>query len=804
MEIYCFKCKEKREIPETTAVFTANGAPGTRGVCPECGGNVFKMGATPAHEGMEKPVVEKKIKKTSSKTAHTEKKSQRASSKSGKRGRSSSGPNLADRISMDGLGKPLVIVESPAKAQTIGRFLGKGYKVIASYGHVRDLLASRLSVDPENDFEPQYRVPNDKTKLVKKITEIAEKSPEVYLATDPDREGESIAWHLMESANIPENKTKRVVFHEITKPAIDEAFKNARKLDTDLVDAQQARRILDRLVGYKVSPILWNKVRSRLSAGRVQSVAVRLVVEREREIQNFVPVEFWVVSAIFHQNGLTAQYEAKLLKIDGEDLSLGNEEDTLATVADMKQARYKLVLKKQSTRRIRPNAPYITSTLQQDASSRLGFLASRTMMVAQQLYEGIKIDDSEETGLITYMRTDSVNVSKQAIDEVRGYIAKEYGENYLPAKPALYRTRAKTAQEAHEAIRPTSVLRTPERMRPFLTPEQHRLYTLIWQRFVASQMEPQVIETLSLDIEGQSVVHQYLLRASASHTVFSGFRAVYPTANADNSENPKLVKLFKEVLEEGESQILDDLNYEQKFTQPPARFSEASLIMMLEENDIGRPSTYAPIISTIQTRGYVERQGRMLKPTEIGFIVNDLLVEFFPEIVDIKFTSRMEDELDEIAEGKAEWVEVLKEFYTPFEERLSYAAQHMPNRKPEPKQIGRDCPDCGDPLVLRSGRFGDFISCSNFPACRFTENIPIKLDMVCPVCQEGDVVEKRTKFARIFYGCSRYPDCEFASWQKPIPEPCPKCGGLLTIKSNDEAICNECKLSFPQIDGKLV
>lgn len=804
MEIYCLKCKEKREIPETMAVFTANGLPGTRGVCPVCSTKVFKMGATPAHEGLEKPVIEKKARKTTPKDTSKRKSRAKSSSKSSGRGRSGKGANFADRISMDGLGKPLVIVESPAKAQTIGRFLGNNYKVVASYGHVRDLLASRLSVDPENNFAPEYRVPNDKSKLVKKITEIADASPEVFLATDPDREGESIAWHLMESVGIPEDKTKRVVFHEITKTAVDEAFKNARTLDMDLVDAQQARRILDRLVGYKVSPILWQKVRSRLSAGRVQSVAVRLVVEREREIQNFVPVEYWVVSAIFHQEGHDAQYEAKLLKIDAEDLELGNEKDTLATVAEMQSAKYTLADKKQSSRRNRPSAPYITSTLQQDASSRLGFLASRTMMIAQQLYEGIKLSGTEETGLITYMRTDSVNVSAQAITEVRDYIKQSYGEKYLPAKPALYRRRAKSAQEAHEAIRPTSVHRTPEKMKAFLTPEQHRLYTLVWQRFVASQMEPQVVETLSLDIEGLSQDHQYLLRATASHTVFPGFRAVYPVSSNENGENTEMVKLFKEVLEQGKTQVLDKLNYEQKFTQPPSRFSEASLILMLEENDIGRPSTYAPIISTIQTRGYVERQGRMLKPTEIGFIVNDLLVEFFPEIVDITFTSRMEEELDEIAEGKAEWVDVMREFYTPFEKRLEHAKVHMPNKKPEPKEIGRACPTCGQALVMRSGRFGDFISCSTFPSCRYTENIPVKLEMPCPVCQEGDVLQKRTKQGRLFFGCSRYPECDFASWQKPMVESCPSCGGLLTEKSSDEAQCTKCKLTFPQIDGKLV
>lgn len=800
MEIYCLKCKEKREVNDTTAVYTAGGAPGTRGLCPVCGGKVFKMGATPAHEGLEKPVVEKKERKSpgksKSKTAKGGKKSTRASR--------STGPNFADRISMTGLGKPLVIVESPAKAQTIGRFLGNQYKVVASYGHVRDLLASRLSVDPENDFAPEYRVPNDKSKLVKKLTEIADASPEIYLATDPDREGESIAWHLMESAGIPEKKTKRVVFHEITKSAVYDAFKNARTLDMDLVDAQQARRILDRLVGYQVSPILWQKVRSRLSAGRVQSVAVRLVVEREREILNFVPVEYWVVSAIFHQEGSDQQYEAKLLKIDEKDLNLSHEKDTTYTVEDMKQANYRLADKKETRRRNRPSAPYITSTLQQDASSRLGFLANRTMTIAQQLYEGIKLSGDDETGLITYMRTDSVNVSKQAVAEAREFIEQEYGKNYLPPKPPLYRTRAKTAQEAHEAIRPTSVHRTPKKMEAYLTPEQLRLYTLIWQRFVASQMEPQVVETLSLDIQGLSKEHQYLLRATASHTVFPGFRSVYPTVGNDNGEDPALVRLFKEIIEEGKVQVLDDLKYEQKFTQPPSRFSEASLIMMLEENDIGRPSTYAPIISTIQTRGYVERQGRMLKPTEIGFIVNDLLVEFFPEIVDIKFTSRMEEELDEIAEGKAEWVAVMREFYGPFEKRLEYAKDHMPTKKPAPKLLGRPCPQCGQELVMRSGRFGEFISCSTFPSCRYTENIPVKLDVSCPECHEGEIVEKRTKRGKIFYGCSRYPACEFASWQKPMVESCPSCGGMLTEKSSDEASCLECKLTFKQVDGKLI
>jgi len=802
MEIYCLKCKEKREIADTTATFTATGKPGTRGVCPVCGTNVFKMGSTPAHEGLEKPVVEAKAQKKKDK--RKTKSESKSTTKTLRDIKKTTGPNFADRISMDGLGKPLVIVESPAKAQTIGRFLGNKYKVVPSYGHVRDLLTSRLSVDPENDFAPEYRVPNDKTKLVKKITEIADASPEIYLATDPDREGESIAWHLMESAKIPQEKTKRVVFHEITKRAVDTAFQNARKLDMDLVDAQQARRILDRLVGYKVSPILWTKVRSRLSAGRVQSVAVRLIVEREREIENFVPVEYWVVSAIFRQDGDDRTYEAKLLKINNNDLQLNNEKDTLTVVNDIKTASHKLVDKKVSNRHNQPSPPFITSTLQQDASSRLGFLASRTMIVAQQLYEGIKLGGDEETGLITYMRTDSVNVSNQAITEVRSYIEKNYGADYLPIKPILYRTRAKTAQEAHEAIRPTSVQRTPEKMRPFLSPEQYRLYTLIWQRFVASQMEAQVVETVSLDIEGNSKDNIYLFRASVSNTVFPGFRAVYGLANGENNENPELAKLFKEVLKEGEKQILEKLNTEQKFTQPPSRYSEASLIMTLEKNDIGRPSTYAPIISTIQTRGYVDRQGRMLKPTDIGFIVNDLLVEFFPEIVDIKFTSRMEDELDDIAEGKAEWVDVLRDFYEPFEKRIDYAKENMPTKKPEPKLIGRECPDCGQPLVLRSGRFGDFISCSTFPSCRYTESIPVKLDIACPLCQEGDVVQKRTKKGRIFYGCSRFPECDFASWEKPMSTPCPKCGGLLTQKSADKAVCAECKSNFDHIDGELV
>lgn len=763
MIAYCMKCREKREIKDPVADYNAAGAPVTKGVCSVCGTKVYRMGLTDAHAGLEKPDVSRK------------KKVQRK-------------------------GK-LVIVESPAKAKTVGRFLGKNYTVRASVGHVRDLLRSKLSVDVEHDFEPSYRVPNEKRDVVKELKKLAGKSEEVYLATDPDREGEAIAWHLIEAAEIDEEHTHRVVFHEITEDAIAHAFAHPRTIDMDLVNAQQTRRILDRLVGYGISPILWEKVRSRLSAGRVQSVALRLIVEREREIEDFDPVEYWSIEADFLPEGGRVPYRAKLTRINEEEPVFGNEAAVTPILNDMRQANYTVESIKHGTRKRNPSAPFITSTLQQDASRQLGFSAKKTMAVAQQLYEGMELDGEGTTGLITYMRTDSTNISEGALKEVRQYIDDHYGKDFLPNEPPKYKTRTQSAQEAHEAIRPTSVLRRPKAIKQFLTRDQFRLYQLIWRRFVASQMMPAQYKTLAVEILGQGVKDRYLLRASGSQLEFSGFMILYQEGKDEDlveEEEGDSDRIPIDDIREGQTQILEELIPEQHFTQPPPRFTEASLVQVLEENGIGRPSTYAPILSTIQNRGYVIRDGKRLEPTETGFLVNDLVVEFFPSIVDIGFTSQLEDQLDLIASGEAEWVDVISEFYGPFSDRLAHAEEMMPKKKVELQKIGRECPKCGHDLILRWGRYGKFISCSNFPDCRYTEPYLEKIGITCPECHEGEVVERKTRKGRTFYGCSRYPDCKFTSWKRPVATPCPSCGGTLVISNKRHVTCLDCEETFLQ------
>lgn len=798
MEAYCLKCKEKREIAEPQAGFNARGAAVTTGTCSVCGTKMYRIGATPAHEGLEKPVVTKtQTKSKSKKSVSTSKASSKKSTKKTTK--------KATSKSVRATGKPLVIVESPAKARTIGRFLGKGYDVVASVGHVRDLLKSQLSVDVENGFEPKYRVPNEKKEVVKNIKSLADGTKKVFIATDPDREGEAIAWHLMESAEIDPKKTERVVFHEITQNAIAEAFENTRTIDMDLVDAQQARRILDRLVGYSVSPILWAKVKGRLSAGRVQSVALRLVVEREREIDAFIPQEYWSIHALFNPDETDRQYLAKLVKVNGQNLDMGleNESQTMQMVEQMKKAAYKIGNINVSSKLIRPGAPFITSTLQQEASRRLGFLTRKTMSIAQQLYEGLDLGNGEETGLITYMRTDSVHVSTESVKEARAYVRQRFGESYLPDKQPQYRTRAVSAQEAHEAIRPTSVNRTPESLKKHLTRDQYALYRLIWQRFVASQMNPAKLEITTVEVEGQADKNVYTLKATGNREVFPGFRAIYRYEKADDENGEEeLVDLPIDVLEEGQKQNLLRLDPAQHFTQPPPRFSEATLIQALEENQIGRPSTYSPIISTIQTRGYVSRENKRLFPTEIGFLVNDLVVEYFPGIVDLQFTSKMEDELDEVADGKQAWANVISEFYTPFSRELENAKKHMPKTKIKPEKVGRACPECGGDLVFRNGKFGKFISCSNFPKCRYTEPWLEKIGVACPTCGIGDVIEKRSKKGRKFYGCSRYPDCDFTSWDKPTGKACPNCGHGLVEKGNKAIVCTNCHSRFPKEESE--
>lgn len=761
MEGYCVKCKAKREISNPQAVFTATGAPAVKGVCPVCGTKMFRMGRIPAHDGLKPPENIRKRKKKEPK-------------REGK----------------------LVIVESPAKARTIKRFLDKDYKVKASVGHVRDLLRSQLSVDVENDFQPKYRVPNEKRQIVKELKNLVKTAEEVYLATDPDREGEAIAWHLLEATEMDPKIAKRVVFHEITRPAIQDAFEHPRTIDMQRVNAQQARRILDRLVGYNLSPLLWNKVRGRLSAGRVQSVALRLIVEREREIQAFTPEEYWSIEAEFQPEGKRDTFLAKLIRVDDNEPDLGSESKVKPILADMDTANYQVKGVKLGTRKRNPSPPFTTSTMQQDASRRLGFTAKKTMRIAQQLYEGIDVSGKGATGLITYMRTDSTTVSAIAQNEARQYIQSVHGEAFLPKKPPTYKTKTRGAQEAHEAVRPTSVMRTPSSIKEYLSRDQYRLYQLIWSRFVASQMNAAVYDTVTLDVIGSSAGHAYLLRSTGSKIKFPGFLVVYKVKENNNSNGKKREQNLPTDLQVGQLLNLIRLLPEQHFTQPPPRYSDATLIKTMEENGIGRPSTYAPILSTLLQRGYVERENRRLIPTEIGFVVNDLLVEHFPDILDINFTAGMEENLDKVASGDRKWVDVVREFYLPFSAQLEKAKAEMPEVKAEPEKVGRKCPECGHDLIIRWGRHGKFIGCSNFPACRYTEPYLKKIGVPCPLCKDGEIVERRTRKGRVFYGCSNYPSCEFTSWKRPIAKPCPKCGGLLVMVNKNHVQCLSCEERF--------
>lgn len=758
MEAYCMKCKTKREIQNPVAAFNAKSSAVTTGICPVCGTKLFRMGKTEAHAGLIPPPKPVKVEVRDGK---------------------------------------LVIVESPAKAKTVGRFLGKGYTVRASVGHVRDLLKSQLSVDVDNDFAPKYRVPNEKKAVVKEIKQLAKKAEEIFLATDPDREGEAISWHLMEAAEIDPARTKRVVFHEITAPAVADAFSHPRDINMDLVDAQQARRILDRIVGYSISPILWEKVRGRLSAGRVQSVALRLIVDRERDIDDFKPVEYWSIHAELKPENLKSSFIAKLARIDDKEPVLSNDAEVKPILYDLETAAFSVTKVKRGERRRKPAGPFTTSTLQQEASRKLGFTAKRTMGLAQGLYEGQDVGEGGTTGLITYMRTDSMNVSALAQNEVREYVSGKYGADYLPAESPVYKTKSAGAQEAHEAIRPTSVMRDPEKMKEFLDPAMFKLYRLIWQRFVASQMESAVYDTLQVEVTGKTTEHEYLLRASGSAVKFAGYLVVYEEAKnedvktEDDEENVKIPV----GIAEGQKQELIRLIPEQHFTQPPPRFSEASLVQALEENGIGRPSTYAPTISTIQQRGYVERVEKRLIPTDTGIQVTDLMAQYFPEVVDLNFTAHMEEDLDKIADGQMPWTNAIREFYEPFSEDVKKAQAEMPVTKSGPEPIGRSCPDCGKELVIRYGRFGKFISCSGFPECRYTEPWLEKIGVICPT-DGGELVERKTRKGRTFFGCINYPNCEFTSWKRPIAKPCPKCNGLLVIANKREAQCLNCSESF--------
>jgi DNA topoisomerase-1 len=771
---YCVKFKEKREMNQAEAVYTANGTPGTKGVCSVCGTKMFKMGRTPAHEHVPPP---------DPATLKKKKKVAKAKKRKGK----------------------LVIVESPAKARTVGKFLGKGYTVKASVGHVRDLLRSQLSVDVDNGFTPKYRVPNEKRPVVKELKAAAATAEEIYLATDPDREGEAIAWHLIEAADIEEERARRVVFNEITKDAVTEAFAQPRDIDMKRVDAQQARRILDRLVGYQISPLLWRKVRSRTSAGRVQSVALRLVVEREQEIADFNPVEYWSLEADLAKTKKEApstrledrQFRAKLTRVQGERIELKDEVETQAIVDALEKSIYVVEDVKKSERRRKPAAPFTTSTLQQEASRRLGFGTRKTMRIAQELYEGIELDSEGTVGLITYMRTDSTNVSKQAQNETRKFIADRYGEKMLPPDPPVYKAKSKSAQEAHEAIRPTSIWREPPKIKSYLSRDQARLYTLIWQRFVSSQMAHAVYDTISVAVgAGSERVEKgqwpYRLRAGGSRLRFKGFLTVYEETRDEDAAPDTSEGVILPELTEGEALDLIKLLPEQHFTQPPPRYTEASLVKALEEYGIGRPSTYAPIISTIQNRGYVERFEKRLYPTELGGVVNDLLIEYFPDIINVQFTSQMEDDLDRIARGGLEWVPVLSEFYEPFSRAVAHAEAHMPEVEIADQPTGELCEKCGHPMVVKWGRYGKFEACSNFPDCRNAKPHLVKLGIACPN-DGGELVERRTKKGRVFYGCANYPECEWSSWKRPLPTSCPNCQGMLVQKNRNWAQCLDCE-----------
>jgi len=711
--------------------------------------------------------------------------------------------------------KRLVIVESPAKARTVGKFLGSGYTVRASIGHIRDLPSNRMGVDIENDFTPRYVIPEKKKEVVKGLRADAKAADEIYLATDPDREGEAISWHLQTALgnSIKGKPVHRAVFHEITRDAIDEAFRHVRRIDERLVNAQQARRILDRLVGYTLSPLLRKKMsKNGLSAGRVQSVAVRLIVEREREIAAFVPVEYWSVEVELSKQAQALKaakgkppksFRASLVQVRGEkfECSTGAEANRLKTA--LQAAAYVVLDVRRREQQRNPSPPFTTSTMQQEASRKLSFTAKRTMAVAQQLYEGLPVGEEGSVGLITYMRTDSTNVAEVAQKEALAYIGEKFGPAYVPPTPRVYKTRSKGAQEAHEAIRPTSVSREPAKIKDYLTPEQFKLYDLIWKRFVASQMAAAIMDVTSVDIAAgapgalRSTPPEFLLRATGSVVKFPGFMAVYVESKDEPGEEDEAGKHTLPPLDVNENLDLLGVYPEQHFTQPPPRYTEATLVKALEEQGIGRPSTYAPILSTIQERGYVERiEGRRLIPTEIGYIVNDLLVAYFPEVVDVGFTAQMEEELDQIATGDKEWVPVLRDFFEPFSKTLAIADEKMPPTLIPVEETDQVCEKCGSKMVIKRGRFGKFLACSAFPKCRNARSIVVGTGVACPECKQGELVEKRSRRKRIFYSCSRYPDCKYAVWNKPVPTPCPACGGLMT-ESNKKGeagrlVCTAC------------
>ena len=666
----------------------------------------------------------------------------------------------------------LVIVESPAKAKTIAKFLGRGYKVEASQGHVRDLPKSQIGVSPENDFEPKYITIRGRGDILNRIRKEARSASKVYLATDPDREGEAISWHLANVLGIDEHSPCRIEFNEVTMKAVKAAVKNPRGIDIDRVNAQQARRVLDRLVGYKISPILWAKVKKGLSAGRVQSVAAKMICDRENEIDTFLPEEYYNIAGRFSVGG--AELTARFYGENGEKLDVHTREECDALLARAREGAYSVRAIKKSERRKMPAAPFTTSNLQQEASRKLNFNTGKTMQIAQQLYEGVELAGEGLQGLVTYIRTDSTRISDEALLSVREMIKNTYGEPYLPAEPNIYKSR-KTAQDAHEAIRPTDISRRPEAIKSSLTRDQFRLYRLIYDRFVSSQMTPAVFDTLSADIAGENGLTFHL---AGQKMKFAGFTAVYEEV-LDDAVEEKDISLPD--LEEGMNASLLDVTGEQRFTQPPPRYTEASLVRALEEKGIGRPSTYAPTISTIITRGYVARENKRLIPTELGKIVNDLMCKNFPDIVNIQFTADMEEKLDDVEKGQVDWHAIVRDFYGPFEKDLEKAEASIEKVSIEDQVSDIPCEKCGAMMVYKMSRYGKFLACPNFPACRHTLALPKSIGVACPQCG-AQLLERISRKGRKFYGCERYPECDFVSWDRPVNEKCPVCGSMMVLK----------------------
>jgi DNA topoisomerase-1 len=742
------------------------------------------------------------------------------------------------------MAKNLVIVESPAKSKTIEKFLGKDYKVLASMGHVRDLPKSQMGIDLEGTFEPSYLIPADKKKTITALKKEVKADTTIWLATDHDREGEAIAWHLLEALKIKKQPVKRILFHEITKPAIQEAIKNPGELSMDLVNAQQARRVLDRLVGYELSPLLWKKIRYGLSAGRVQSVAVRLVVDRERERDAFNPEEYWSITAEFYPDGdKKSMFSAKLTKKDGKPLKVTSEKEANKVVKDLKDAEYKISKIEEKEVKRNPAAPFTTSTLQQEAARKLHMSVKKTMVLAQQLYEGIDMDHGHH-GLITYMRTDSLNLSDTATKAMKKLITEDYGKEFALDKPRTFKKK-KGAQEAHEAIRPVDVTLKPDDLKKYLDKDQLRLYELIWKRAMACQMEAAIFERMAVDIEDDK--HGYQFRANGQRIKFAGFIKVYVEDVDDDDEADDNEENMLPELKEEQVVIQKELEPAQHFTKPPPRYTEASLVKKLESEGIGRPSTYAPTISTIIARGYIEKEERTLKPTDTADVVTDLLIKHFPKIVDLGFTAGMEDDLDKIAEGKEDWQKFMADFYGPFHKNIedkmeSIKKEDVVNEKtdekcetcgkamviklgrfgkflscsdyptcknakplnedPEEKKemeelqkklAGKKCSKCSSPMEVKRGRYGEFLGCTGYPKCRNMESIVKFSGVKCAECKGGQLIERRTKKGgRLFWGCNKYPKCKFATWDKPLEDPCKKCKGLM-VEKKGEPICSVCK-----------